>query len=195
MCFLTTPSECYRESFLQGAAEFSAEGRLDSTYAVFLGYSLRTLERQFSAFAHDLATLGQSGSRYVDRVLWLIDQGEYIGQISIRPELCTSYLITYGGHIGYSIRPSRRRLGYGKKILTLSLEASRDMGLHRILVTCDSDNIASRKIIEANGGRFEKAMKMDARAFRAQGREQHPGVEKLRYWIDLQDRSAPGTPP
>ena len=199
MCFLTTPSERYRESFLQGAAEFSTEGRLDSTYAVFLGYNLRTLERRFSAFVSDLATLadhsGRSGAGYVDRVLWLIDQGEYIGQISIRPELYTPYLITYGGHIGYSIRPSRRRLGYGKRILALSLEASRDMGLRKILVTCDSDNIASRKIIEANGGRFETAMKMDARAFRAQGREQHPEVEKLRYWIDLKDRTAPGTPP
>ena len=195
MCFLTTPSEQYRESFLLGAAEFDAERRLDSTYAVCLGYSLKTLERQFSSFIHSLSNLADNSDSstnwYVDQVLWLIDKEEYIGQASIRPELCTSYLITYGGHIGYSIRPSKRRQGYGKKILALSLEKSRDIGLRKILVTCDSDNIGSKKIIEHNGGQFETAMEMDNKAFRSEGRKQHSRVEKLRYWIDLTHQTTP----
>ena len=195
MCFLTDPSPIYRDSFLEGAAEFEAENRLDSTYAVCLGYSLRSLARRHDSFVRDLRALadpnGGSGSLYVDKVLWLVDRGEYIGQVSIRPDLCTSYLITYGGHIGYSIRPTRRRQGYGRKLLQLTLDASRALGLDRILVTCDSDNLGSRKIIEANGGRFERALQMDDRAFRAEGRARHPEVEKPRYWIDLVDDPTP----
>ena len=189
MSALVTPSVRYRDSFLAGAAEFQAEDRLDSTYSVCLGYDIEDLRRRFDRFVRDLVDLGEPGrgigGRYVDRVLWLVDGDEYIGQSSIRPELCTKYLITYGGHIGYSIRPSRRRRGYGREILSMSLEISRDMGLKKVLVTCDSDNLGSQKVIERNDGVFESAMKMPARAFRTEGRRPRIGVRKLRYWIDL----------
>ena len=189
MCSLILPTECYEESFLRGAAEFAAQNRLDSTYALHLGYDLQNLKRNFGRFVRDLLALGKGsgGSKgwYVDKVLWLIAGEEYIGQTSIRPLLCTEYLVTYGGHVGYSIRPSRRRCGYGKKILHLALAESRAMKLRRIMVTCDSDNTASRKIIEGNGGQFESALKMDPRAFRAEGRQPQSQVKKLRYWIDL----------
>ena len=138
------PSVLYRDSFLEGAAEFSSEGRFDSTYALSLGYDRDALADHFPQFVRDLRALADATSlptRYPDRVLWLVHDGEYIGQTSIRPELCTPYLLTYGGHIGYSIRPSRRGRGYGKAILALTLVASRELGLRRVLVTCDSDNI------------------------------------------------------
>ena len=152
---LAIPSTQYRESFLAGAAEFLAEGRLDSTYAVSLGYTIDSLAERLPQFIEDLKSLAdveRSGAQYSDRVLWLIGEDQYIGQASIRPDLSTSYLLTYGGHIGYSIRPSQRRQGHGKTILALTLSALREIGLKRVLVTCDSDNIGSRKIIEHNGG-------------------------------------------
>jgi predicted acetyltransferase len=188
-CFLDRPSERYRNSFLAGAAEFVREGRLDSTYAALLGYDLRKLERRFSAFVWDLRKLDEkrpgSYSGYQDRVFWLIDRDEYVGQLSVRPELGTPYLVTYGGHVGYSIRPGLRRRGYGQTILSLALRECSAMGLARLLVTCDSDNLASKKIIERNGGEFESAMKMDRRALEAEGRRRGEFVRKLRYWIDL----------
>jgi len=127
-CRLELPAVEHRRSFLEGAAEFAAQGRLDSTYASFLGYDLPGLEHDFDGFVDGLRRLAlparvqQAG--YRDRVLWLVDDGDYIGQASVRPELGTPYLITYGGHIGYSIRPSRRRRGYGRRILQLALLAS-----------------------------------------------------------------------
>ena len=186
-CFLDSPSERYEDSFLEGAGEFHQEGHLDSTYAEFLSYDLRRLQRQFGAFVRDLRELGKSKGRkngYRDCVFWLIDDGHYIGQISIRAELGTAYLMTYGGHIGYSIRPSRRRMGYGELILALGLEKCPAMALTQVLVTCDSDNLASKKIIERNGGRFESAMDMDADTLRAEGRGADRPAQKLRYWID-----------
>ena len=185
---LAIPSTQYRVSFLAGAAEFLAEDRLDSTYAVCLGYTIGSLAERLPQFIEDLVSLGDielSGAQYPDRVLWLVTEDQYIGQASIRPDLSTSYLLTYGGHIGYSIRPSQRRQGHGKNILALTLSASREMGLKRVLVTCDSDNIGSRKIIEHNGGRFESTMNMTTRTFRAEGRKPARSIDKLRYWIDL----------
>ena len=185
---LVSPSVLYRASFLEGAAEFSTEGRFDSTYALALGYDRDSLADQFPQFVRALRALADSRGvrvRYPDRVLWLVHDGEYIGQTSIRPQLDTPYLLTYGGHIGYSIRPARRGRGYGKAILALTLGVSREIGLRRVLVTCDSDNIGSRKIIEHNGGQFESAMVMPSQTLRAEGRQSVRCIEKLRYWIDL----------
>ena len=59
------------------------------------------------------------------------------------------------GHIGYKIRPSERRKGYGKLICRLAIGEARKLGIGDILITCDDDNIGSRKIIEANGGQLQ----------------------------------------
>jgi len=188
MSILVTPSTQYRDSFLAGAEEFLAEDRLESTYGVHLGYDMQGLKRHFDLFVRDLIALGEPAwnarGDYVDRVYWLIDGGQYLGQSSIRPELSNEYLITYGGHIGYSIRPSRRCCGYGKELLTLTLEVCRILRLRKVLVTCDSDNIGSRRIIEANNGVFESAMAMNSSTFRAEGRSANREVKKLRYWIE-----------
>jgi predicted acetyltransferase len=186
---LIAPGDGYQASFLEGAAEFKAQGRLDSTYAVYLGYNLDSLHERFAQFTRDLNALGDesrvASGWYVDIVMWLVAGKEYVGQASLRPELTSNYLIQFGGHIGYSIRPTKRRRGFGEKILALALQRGCDLGLHRVLITCDSDNVASQKIIERNGGTFESAMPMDSHAFRAEGRPPNEGVTKLRYWIDL----------
>lgn len=189
---LEIPEVRYESSFLEGAAEFAGEKRLDSTYASALGYDLQALRRDFCAYVWDLKRLGEKSEHgYVDIVHWLIDRGEYIGQASVRPNLATPYLITYGGHIGYSIRPSRRGRGYGKRILKLALKKARRVGLDRVLITCDADNLASKRIIESNGGQFETAMKMDAHIKRMEGRGGVADLDKLRYWIDLSDLPHP----
>ncbi|MGB0603406.1 MAG: GNAT family N-acetyltransferase [Candidatus Latescibacterota bacterium] len=189
MIELVKPTIAYRESFLQGADDFASEGRIDSTYATFLGYDHRSIETHFVQFVHDLRGLSNearvNAGWYMDYVYWLVDGGEYIGQASVRPELRSPYLLTYGGHIGYSIRPSKRRQGYGKHILALALNRAHSINLHRVLVTCDADNIGSRKIIEHNGGVFESSIPMTRSTFRAEGRTGSDPMEKLRYWIDL----------
>ena len=142
-------------------------------------------------FVHELRGLSTqarvNAGWYLDYVYWLVDEGEYIGQASVRPELHTPYLLTYGGHIGYSIRPSKRRRGYGKHILALALNRAPSIDLYRVLVTCDADNIGSRKIIEHNGGVFESAIPMTRNTLRAEGRTGDKPMEKLRYWIDLRE--------
>lgn len=187
-CTLEEPHARFRDSFVEGAEEFARQGRLDSTYASFLGYDVDRLQRDFDGFVAALRRLAsQSRIRqagYRDCVRWLIDEGTYLGQASIRPELGTPYLITYGGHVGYSIRPGCRRQGYGRRILALALQECTRFGLDRALVTCDEDNEPSRRIIEANGGAFESGIPMDDIVARAEGRGGER-VRKLRYWFDL----------
>ena len=186
---LARPTVDHRRTFLQGAGEFVQEGRLQSTYAPGLGYTLERLRREFSRFVADLTALGTGGRNerfpYADHVWWLIADGEYAGQVSIRPELGTDFLITYGGHIGYSIRPSLRGKGYGTRILALALPLARDLGLKRVLVTCNADNEPSRRIIEHCGGRFECSLPMPPRVLRIEGLDPEKPLDKLRFWIDL----------
>lgn len=104
---------------------------------------------------------------------WLLEEGTCIGELTIRHQL-TDHLRNIGGQIGYWIRPSKRKQGYGKKILAHGLQMARGMGMEKVLITCDETNIGSRKIIESNGGVFERTQDMG------------PDLpKKLLFWIDL----------
>src|SRR3989344_2195211 len=102
--------------------------------------------------------------------LWLADNNVFIGYVNIRHSL-TEHLLNIGGHIGYWIRPSKRHMGYGKKLLALSLLEAKKLGISKVLVTCDDTNIGSRRIIEDNGGILENIV---------ENGKDHP--LKRRYW-------------
>ena len=98
--------------------------------------------------------------------------GKLVGMIDIRHRL-NGHLLFTGGHIGYSVRKSERQKGYAKEMLRQALLLCREeYKLPRCLVTCDSDNIASSRTIEANGGVLENTVADGARMVK-------------RYWIDL----------
>lgn len=96
-----------------------------------------------------------------------------VGMIQIRHRF-NEYLETYAGHIGYSVRPSERRKGYAKEMLKMSLPFCRKIGLDRVLITCDYDNIGSEKTILANGGVYESTV-----------HEPNENVDLKRLWITL----------
>ena len=104
---------------------------------------------------------------------WLVRNGRILGRSKLRHWL-TPELEHEGGHIGYDIRPSERRKGYGTMILKLTLEKARDLGLRRVLLTCDSENIGSARIIEKNGGKLSG----DAVSNRS-------GMLISQYWIEI----------
>ena len=97
---------------------------------------------------------------------WICDDdGRWVGFLALRRSL-NDFLLEQGGHIGYSVRPSRRREGHARAALGLALREAAALGIDRVLVTCDEDNAGSRAVIEANGGVHE-----DSRA------------GKRRYWL------------
>ncbi len=79
------------------------------------------------------------------------------GMIQIRHTF-NDYLEKFGGHIGYSVRPSERRRGYAKEMLKMVLPFCKGIGLNKVLVTCIDGNIASEKTILANGGEYESTV-------------------------------------
>lgn len=108
--------------------------------------------------------------------LWLIDEDKFIGEIGIRHKL-TPALLKFGGNIGYEIRWSECRKGYGTKMLNMALDFCKyELKLNHICITCDQNNIASRKVIENNGGIFDREIiNILDRGI----------VKTRRYWIEL----------
>lgn len=75
-----------------------------------------------------------------------------IGMIDVRHELSVPFLQEYGGHIGYSVRPSERRKGYATLMLRLALSYCRSLGIHEVKIGCYTDNEPSIRTIERCGG-------------------------------------------
>jgi predicted acetyltransferase len=98
-------------------------------------------------------------------------EGAILGAVSLRHYLNHTNIID-GGHIGYGICPEYRGRGYGNLILQLALKELAEMGVSKVLVTCDSDNIPSQKVILHNNGVLEN------QTF------DEDGIEINRYWID-----------
>jgi predicted acetyltransferase len=103
---------------------------------------------------------------------WIVDDAadgsggdEFVGYLALRHYL-NAWLLEEGGHIGYSVRPSRRRQGHAGRALALGVRRAGELGIERVLVTCDDDNAGSRRTIERCGGVLE-----DVRG------------DKRRYWI------------
>lgn len=97
--------------------------------------------------------------------------GQVVGRVSVRHAL-TPFLHEVGGHVGYAVSRQFRGRGYATEILRRSVARLTGLGVHRVLVTCDDDNLASAAVIERCGGLLE-----DVR--QTQG---HPA--KRRYWIE-----------
>lgn len=170
---LVLPSLKYKDSFIQAVHEYHSVDSDDRRDI----YELKVdeLENNFASYIEKLHSQSKGENLpegYVPQTTyWLIDNDEFIGRVSIRHEL-TEYLLKEGGHIGYDIRPSKRNRGYGKAILELSIPKAKELGIKKILLTCNETNIASKKIIEANGGVFENALETSKTK-----------PKKLRYWI------------
>ncbi|MGW8482325.1 GNAT family N-acetyltransferase [Microbacterium sp. NPDC055903] len=105
---------------------------------------------------------------------WIAEDDEVIGFVSFRHEL-NDWLRRFGGHIGYSVRASRRRQGHASAGLRLALQRAREIGLERVMLTCDDDNIGSARTIEGAGGVLEDVIEAPE--------EGHPRLR--RYWIEL----------
>lgn len=101
------------------------------------------------------------------------DKNEIVGAIGIRWKQ-VPILMTYGGLIGYSIRPSQRGKGYASEMLRLALEKLKNTDVDKILITCKDFNLASKKVIEKNGGIFESVYA-----------NKEDGYNYLRYWIKI----------
>ena len=89
-------------------------------------------------------------------VYFIIDNNKLVGTIDLRHELNDNYFSRLG-HVAYYIKPEERKKGCATKALSLALEKYKKQKIEKVLITCLEDNVASRKVIEKNGGKLEKS--------------------------------------
>ena len=100
-----------------------------------------------------------------------------LGIINIRYKL-NKYLENFGGHIGYSIRATERKKGYGRKQLMLALEKCLEIPISRVLITCIENNTASEKVIKSCGGIYEDTRYSEEEKYNFK-----------RYWIEVKEKT------
>jgi predicted acetyltransferase len=184
---LIEPDIRYRESYLEALNE-----GLDSN-------SDRTSEKEIQLIKADfdgwvkwcndinrpvILPDGQKVPRVPGKDFWLVDGNKFLGRLSLRLKL-NEHLLARGGNIGYSVRKSERRKGYGALMLKLVLPEARKAGLDKALITCNDENIGSQKIIEGAGGVLQDKAKMKV-----------GGIDILerRYWLTLAGPAAVSSP-
>ncbi|MCX4823052.1 GNAT family N-acetyltransferase [Streptomyces sp. NBC_01142] len=170
---LTAPDTRYHASFLDAMKEFAAEGSDRDALLAHETEEFGGTWHRPEVFAAYVARLNAETLEETPRPegwvpstnLWYVDGDAFLGRLAIRHHL-TPFLRELGGHIGYAVRPGARRRGHATAMLRDCLPYARRLGIESVLVTCDTVNSASRRVIEANGGVFEDE-----------------GGKKRRYWI------------
>jgi predicted acetyltransferase len=143
---LTLPTTAVRDAYLHGETELAIEEGLSAAW-------IDEAAADFSRFV-DRRRLVREMWEVPVTELWFVDGSDYIGTVVIRHRL-TPALAREGGHIGYHVVPRRRRRGHATRMLAQAKPICQDLGLARVLITCDQDNIGSRRVVEANGGVLE----------------------------------------
>lgn len=128
----------------------------------------------FDNYLEHLEHKEERNGRVHDSVYFCFDEeiNSYVGAVNIRHYLNEGLLKT-GGHIGDGIRPKYRNMGYGTAMISLALKECHQLGINRVLMTCDKINVPSASTIINNGGVLENEVDDE-------------GMIVQRYWIDLE---------
>lgn len=137
-------------------------------------YAIRRLNyHDFENYCKHLDVKEASDCLVPDSTFFCYDEEKkrMVGAVNIRHYLNENLLFN-GGHIGDGVRPSERRKGIATKMIALALEECKKLGIKKVLMVCDKENIGSAKSIIYNGGVLENEISVD-------------GIIMQRYWIEL----------
>lgn len=146
-----------------------------STGEKIVPYAIRKVDyKNFELYLESLEVKKETEKYVPDSTFFCLDteRNIFVGAINIRHYL-NDQLLLNGGHIGDGVRPSERRKGIATKMIALALQECKKMGISRVLMVCDKDNIGSAKSIQKNNGILENEVIVD-------------GVVEQRYWIDIE---------
>lgn len=170
LCLVKLESK-YRRQLTEMMEEWYASGE------EIIPYAIRRLDyRDFDRYLENLDVREPTPNLVPDSTFFCLDQERniFVGAVNIRHYL-NDRLLLNGGHIGDGVRPSERRKGVATKMIALALAECGKLGIDRVLMVCDKDNIGSAKSIRNSGGILENEIEAD-------------GVIQQRYWIDLTGR-------
>ena len=161
---LVRPGITHERAVMDYLAEFRASGENHVNGSGGL--------HRFDSYADWLKSIGKTPPGEIAQTTFLSYDGEkLVGAVAVRHGL-SEQSARRAGHIGYSVRPSQRRRGYGKAQLRLALDECARLGIERALITCAETNIASAATIAAFGG-VEDASSVD-----------DDGTVLRRFWVD-----------
>ena len=164
---------------IKPSAEYKTQicSMLDHWYSTgekIIPYSIRRLDyHDFDNYCRNLEIKDASGGLVPDSTFFCLDtdRNVVVGAVNIRHYLNESMLLN-GGHIGDGVVPSERRKGVATAMIGLALKECKKLGIEKVLMVCDKNNIGSAKSIINNGGVLENEIIVD-------------GVTEQRYWIDI----------
>lgn len=164
---LVKASASYRRQIIDMLEEWNASGEK------IIPYAIRRLDyHDFEFYCDHLEVKDTSSGLVPDSTFFCLDEERdiIVGAVNIRHYLNESLLLN-GGHIGDGVRPSERRKGIATQMISLALKECEKLGIEKVLMVCDKDNIGSAKSIMNNGGILENEVTVD-------------GIVEQRYWID-----------
>ena len=160
--------EQYKPQLTDMMDEWTATGE------TIIPYAIRKCDyHDFPSYLASLEVTQPADGLVPDSTYFCLDteRSIFVGAVNIRHYLSEGLLLS-GGHIGDGIRPSERGKGLGTRMIALALDKCRELGIERVLMCCDSDNFASVRTIEKNGGVLENVV-------------DDGGAPVKRYWITL----------
>lgn len=166
---LISPCIDYERSYRSFIDEVDAAGEKRIPFC--LSFPADDFSALMKRLEDEAASVGIASGFVANSTYWLISRGELVAVSNLRHQL-TPNLIVEGGHIGYGVRPSARRRGFGHLILHETLKRARALGIEQALVTCGENNLGSIGVIKGNGGIFDSAEFIPSR-----------GETIHRYWL------------
>ena len=162
----------YINEFVEYNSDINGTGSLNK---ILEGYTFeQALDRCLKIEDEEYA---KSVNRCPGKTFLLIRENDnrIVGSINIRWDL-NEAMLKFGGHIGYGIRPTERRKGYNKINLYLGMMEAQKIGLEKVMLDCDVNNLGSDKTLKALGGKLERT-------------EVDPsdGVLTNVYWFDVEE--------
>ena len=158
----------YKDQLFDMMDEWTATGEKIVPYAI-----RKTDYHNFEEYCNRLEEKDESNGMVPDSTFFCLDEERniFVGAVNIRHYLNESLLLN-GGHIGDGVRPSERRKGIATQMISLALPECKKLGIDKVLMVCDKDNIGSAKSIVNNGGILENEINVN-------------GVVEQRYWIKV----------
>ena len=170
--FLTTPSGEYLEKIADYREELLKENFMPGCGPLRTTPNLKKWLRKTALYS-DKDTVPSDLVVSTQFICIRKSDERLIGMIQVRHSL-NDYLMDFGGHIGYSVRPSERKKGYAKEMLRLALGYCKEIGVENVLIACEENNEGSRRTILSNGGVYEETVY-----------EPDKKQNLQKYWIEL----------
>ena len=171
--FLVEPNIAYREQFIDMVNGYKSSEEVD--YYDMYKEAVENFDKYVLKLQNNAKGIDIPEDWVTTHTFWMTNnEGVLLGVTRVRTCNDNEFVRNYAGNIGYDISPLNRQKGYGKTILKLGMEKAKSLGLDKLLITCNYDNVGSIKIIESNGGVFESEVFCESK-----------NTLLRRYWIEL----------